>query len=72
MGTDGCIETPPPLHSSWLLVVFPLTVLATSLVPPALIAFGRTWKLALTVFIIGCILTIVVWLLWIPILDLVC
>lgn len=72
MGTDGCPQTDPEWAAAWLVVVWPLSVLATALVPPALIALGKSWRKALVAFAIGCVLTIVIWLIWIPILDLVC
>ncbi len=51
----------------WLFILWPLALLATALAPPLLLGTGRGTRAALIAFIIGCLVSVLVWITWIPV-----
>lgn len=73
MGGDGCPPgSPPDWVSLWISIVWPLAVLVSAVLPPLLIALGRSYKIAAIAFAVSAAAAVAVWLLWIPILNAYC
>lgn len=55
------------ISTAWLFGIWPLSALATALVPPVLLGLGRGWKKALVAFFIGLLVSVFIWIAWVPI-----
>jgi len=71
VGFNGCFATNGQLRDMlgtfWIFVLWPLSVLATALVPPLLLGIGRGVRAALIAFIVGCLVSVLIWLAWLPV-----
>jgi hypothetical protein len=55
------------LGTLWIFGLWPLSVLATALVPPVLLGKGRGGKAALVAFGIGCLVSLFIWIAWLAV-----
>jgi hypothetical protein len=65
---NGCFGPSGPVAEivsmAWIFGAWPLAVLATALVPPALLGLGRGRRAALAAFGIGCLVAAFIWFGW--------
>jgi hypothetical protein len=65
---NGCFGSPNPfietLAMIWIFVLWPVAVLVTALVPPVLLGVGRGGRPALIAFLIGCAVSVSIWVVW--------
>jgi hypothetical protein len=71
MMTDSCSGDAPAyrLWQIWLIFLWPVVMLAGALTPPILLVKNRRWKWVLISIVACFILSVMWWILWLPILS---
>ena len=71
MMTDSCSHLPGGA-TLWLSIIWPKAMVTSALIPPLLIAVRVHWRWVLLSLAIGLVASAVCYLLWLPILGVLC
>ena len=71
MATDSCSDL-PSWAMRWLTIVWPKAMVTSALIPPLLIATRVRWRWVLLGLVIGPVVSAVCYLLWFPLLSVLC
>lgn len=67
---NGCYGASSPLtealSTAWIFALWPLSLAATALIPPILLARGRGLRRAAIAFFLGCLASALIWLAFLP------
>ena len=68
MGTDSC-DNIPAYASYYLMILWPLALLATAITPSILIIRQVRWRWPVISLVIGIFVSVGCWILWFPLLS---
>jgi hypothetical protein len=71
MMTDSCSGSPDKM-SWWLSIVWPNVLVSSALIPPLLVLVKARWVWVLLSIAVGLAVSVVCYLLWLPLLWIVC